>query len=229
MYSKVAQAKASKSGRKLFVQGIMAGFMIAIGGYASQLATLAGLPKIVGAAIFPAGLIMVILTGSELFTGNCLMAGSVVTKAVQWEDVFRVWGLSYLGNLSGSLLLALCVGVIGSNDYAILAKSVAETKVSMSAEEMLVKGILCNVLVCIAVWMAINANTTAGKIVCAFVPVFVFVFCGFEHSVANMFFLPVVYFLPVQGADVFSVIRQIAVVTVGNIIGGAIVGIALEK
>lgn len=223
-YSGVAQAKAVKSTLRMLIDGVMAGFMVAIGGYASQLATAAGLPKLVAAAVFPVGIIMVILTGSELFTGNCLMAGSALTGRIRYRDLIRVWGLSYVGNLGGALLTAASVRIIGSSAaYQEVATQAVEGKLAMGIGEVLIRAILCNVLVCLSVWMAIYADTTAGKILSAFVPVFVFVLCGFEHSVANMFFFPV------GGAgNLMSCAGQILIVTVGNIIGGGLVGCFFE-
>ena len=222
MYSEVAVAKTKKTSLKLILQGIMAGFMIGIGGYASQLVTVAGLPKVLSAAVFPVGLIMVILTGAELFTGNCLMPGALMNKKIKASGMAKVWCLSYIGNLIGSLLLAAGIKATAADEYLEIARTVAETKVSMSVPAMLIKGVLCNILVCIAVWCAIKANDTCGKAIMAFVPVFTFVFCGFEHSVANM------YFLTVGSAPVGAMAFQILIVTIGNIIGGAIVGMLLE-
>ena len=222
MYSKVAVAKTNKSISRLVVQGILAGFMIGIGGYASQLATVLGMSKAVSASIFPVGLIMVVLTGAELFTGNCLMPAALVNGQIKAVGMLRVWVFSYIGNLLGSLILAAAVRIVGTPEYLELAANVAATKTGMPVGEMLVRAILCNVLVCIAVWMAINADSTIGKAACAFVPVFTFVFCGFEHSVANMFFLAA------GGAPIGAAFVQIAIVTVGNIIGGALLGIMVE-
>ena len=222
MYSDVAVAKTNKGSLRILVQGIMAGFMIGIGGYASQLATVLGLSKVVSAAIFPVGLIMVVLTGAELFTGNCLMPAAVMNGRIRFSGMGRVWVLSYIGNLIGSLILGFAIRYTGSDDYIALAESVAAAKTGMPILEMLIRAILCNILVCIAVWMAINADSTSGKVLCAFVPVFTFVLCGFEHSVANM------YFLTVGSAGVGAAFVQIAIVTVGNIIGGSVIGLMLE-
>ena len=223
MYTAAAEKKCAKSIARLFIEGILAGFLIAVGGYGSQLIAAAGLPKVLSAAVFPVGLIMVILTGSELFTGNCLLAGSVCTHRIKAKDAGRVWLVSYLGNLAGSLLMAGAVFTIGMNDaYRQTAQAAAAAKAAMGVPEMLVRAFCCNLLVCIAVWTAINASDTAGKILATFVPVFAFVLLGFEHSVANMFFMPV------GGADLGRSVLQIAVVTIGNILGGAFVGILLE-
>ena len=223
MYLAAAKKKCAKSVGRLFFEGILAGLLIAVGGYGSQLIAAAGLPKVVSAAVFPVGLIMVVLTGSELFTGNCLLAGPAWTGQISWADLGKVWGVSYLGNLVGSLLMAGGVSVIGMSDaYTQTAQAAAAAKVAMGVPEMLVRAFLCNLLVCVAVWTAINAAETAGKAIAAFVPVFAFVLLGFEHSVANM------YFLAVGGADIGQSVFQIAVVTVGNILGGAAIGILLE-
>ena len=223
MYLAAAKKKCAKSSGRLFVEGILAGALIALGGYGSQLIAAAGLPKVVSAAVFPVGLIMVVLTGSELFTGNCLLAGPAWTHEIAWKDLGRVWILSYLGNLAGALLTAGSVFVTGMSDALVqTAQSAAAAKTAMGIPEMLVRAFLCNLLVCIAVWTAIQAQETSGKILAAFVPVFTFVLLGFEHSIANM------YFLPVGGAPVAPSVFQIAVVTLGNILGGSVIGILLE-
>ncbi len=216
----IAKKKTLKTYQQLLLWGMMAGFMIGIGGYSSQLITAAGLPKALSAAVFPVGLIMVILTGSELFTGNCLMFGAVVSNENTINKMLKVWITSYIGNILGSVILAYALLLCNpSEEYMEVAKNAALSKVSMSPTEMFIKAILCNMLVCIAVYTALMADNTAGKILATFVPVFVFVLCGFEHSVANMFFLTI------GQADIFQTIYQISVVTVGNIIGGAMIGV----
>ncbi len=226
-YITAAKNKCNKKTGKMFIDAILGGFMIASGGFASQVITATGLPKAVAAAVFSIGLVMVVLTGSELFTGNCLMVGGIVKGELSIKEVIYNWIIVYLGNLVGALLMAISVSVIGiSEEQTGVIIDAANTKLSLSTPEMLVRGILCNVLVCIAVWMAVNVNETIGKVFCAALPVFVFVLCAFEHSVANMFFLPAAAML--QGHFYPAIIYQIAIVTIGNIIGGGLIGAALE-
>ena len=223
MYHTIAQKKCSKTVGRLFADGILAGFLIAVGGYASQLATVMGHPRIVSAAIFPAGLIMVVLTGSELFTGNCLMAGSVAAKDVSLPGTLRVLAVSYIGNLAGALLMVCMIWLTCMTpEHMAVAEKAATAKISMPIPEMMIRAVLCNILVCIAVWMASQVQDAAGKILALFVPVFTFVYCGFEHSIANMFYLPL------GGAPAGDAVYQIAVVTAGNLIGGGLTGILLE-
>ena len=222
-YTQVAQAKTNKKVWRLFIESILAGFFIAVGGYASQMAITLGFPKTISALIFPAGLIMVVLTGSELFTGNCLIIGPACKNLVKWDKAAKVLGVSYAGNLAGALIMVCMARVIASDSYIEIASQAANAKISMGVAELLVRAILCNILVCVAVWMAINTTETTGKILACAIPVFVFVFCGFEHSIANMYFLPIG-----AGANIALIFRQIAIVTIGNMVGGAVVGIALE-
>lgn len=234
-YNKVAKAKASKSVLQLFIGGIFAGMFIAFGGICSQMISAEGLPKALSALTFSVGLIMVIYTGTELFTGNCLLFSSVFDGAIKWTDLTRNWICVYLGNLVGSLLFAGSVCYVGmpkmfNGKLQEIMMSAYSAKLDQTASVLFIKGIFCNILVCLAVWCAIHIPEAAGKAIAAAVPVFVFVYCGFEHSVANMFFLPVAVFS--GGVDHMipwvMIARQIIIVTAGNIIGGLIVSVGLN-
>ena len=143
--------------------------------------------------------------------------------------LLKNWGLVFLGNFLGALFVALLVtesGIFNQNADVVIATATAKT--SLPFFEAILRGILCNFLVCIAVWMAFAANTVQGKIAAVFLPVMLFVLCGFEHSVANMFYIPAGM---LQGAFTNAVIpsiddylfRNLLPVTIGNIIGGAII------
>ena len=199
---KVMPAKAGYRKSKMFVLAIAAGAFIAYGAQVSLTVSTGaadtlgwGPSKLIGAMVFAAGLMMVVLTGAELFTGNVMMMFSVIEKKISWAKLFRSWSIVYLGNFVGSMLLALLVffGAICHNDHDLLGATTiinAHMKVNLSFVEALCRGILCNWLVCLAVWMATSSKRVIGKIFAIFFPIMTFVASGYEHSVANMFFIP---------------------------------------
>ena len=203
----------------------------------------ASVGKFIGACIFPGGLTMVLLAGSELFTGNCLLTISLLQKEIKFGGMIKNWVWVYIGNFIGAGLVALAIVVCGQvglfgNGMAVSVISTAVAKTSMSFGAALIKGILCNFLVCIAVWIAFAAKDVVGKIVGLFFPIMMFVLCGFEHSVANMYYIAAGLFAikvpayadaaTAAGVD-FSNLNvgsflggNLLPVTIGNIIGGAI-------
>lgn len=232
--------KTSLPKLKMLLLGIFAGAFIAFAGAGSSVAscmvTDASIGRILSAVIFPAGLLMVILAGSELFTGNSLIIISVLEKRVKISAMLTNWVIVYIGNLVGSVLVAAAFvyGHVTDLFDGCLAESVvaaAAGKCSMSFQDALIKGILCNILVCIAVWIAAGAKDFPGKILGLFFPIAVFVLCGFEHSIANMFFIPAGIFAGaeygitgVAGLGIAGFLHNLIPVTLGNIIGGVLVG-----
>lgn len=225
----VAAGKAGLPAGKCFLLAILAGLYIALGAVGCTVVQAnvgGGLGKLLGACVFPAGLILVVLAGAELFTGNCLMAGPALKKQVKWAGVIRNWALVYLGNFVGALIAA-AVAVYGgvlTGAGADWAVSLGAAKASLSFLPALLKGIGCNVLVCGAVWMASGADSAGGKAVCCFFPVMLFVASGFEHSVANMYYLPAWLMLRTDGAlteGVLAALGNLLPVTLGNFLGGA--------
>ena len=223
----------------MFLLGVLAGIYIAFGAVASQAVAvsipLASVAKFAGACVFPVGLMLVLCAGSELFTGNCLLIIPVLEKKTSVGNMLKSWLFVYLGNLTGSILTALAVtyGHVLSLFDSGLAKSVVSTasgKVGMSFTDAMIRGILCNILVCLAVWVSFAAKELAGKIIGLMLPVMVFVLCGFEHSVANMYFIPAGIFASSEygiAADGLSwgtfLTRNLLPVTIGNIIGGSVI------
>lgn len=210
--------------------GIMAGLFIAFGGLANIVVSQTlgvidiGVAKFMGAAVFPVGLMLVVMCGAELFTGNNLMALAVIDKRIHINKMFRNWSLVYIANFIGSLLLVLAVfyGGVLTGDAATKTIAIAESKVVIPVVQSVIRGILCNIIVVLAVWMATGAKDIISKIFACWFPIMLFVVCGFEHSVANMFFIPMGMLL---GAKVTmgGFITNIIFVTIGNIIGGAII------
>lgn len=238
-YADVGAAKTKLPILKMFLLGIFAGMFIAFGAFGSQIASLGVTPattgKLLGALVFPIGLTLVLVAGAELFTGNCLILIPVLSKKATVSGMLKNWCVVYLGNLVGGVLTAVTVTYshsLSAYDGA-LAQSVVSTAIAKNAlsfGDAFLRGILCNILVCLAVWMSFAATELAGKIIALFVPVTLFVLCGFEHSVANMFFIPVGIFASMEygieagGLDFLSaLVNNILPVTLGNIVGGSFV------
>ena len=197
------RAKASLGRGKMVLLGVMAGAFIAMGAQGSNLAAahlLAGgatfgLGKLVAGAIFGTGLMMVLLCGAELFTGNCLILAGVLDGQVPARKMLENWFFVYIGNFIGGLAVALLVAASGQlssmgGELGGMTIKIAAGKVSNSFAANLTLGVLCNFLVCLAVWMATAAEDAAGKILAVFFPIMLFVTSGFEHSVANMYYIP---------------------------------------
>ena len=250
-YIGVGKVKCALPTSKMFVLAILAGMFIAFAGLGATTAAvsipLASVGKFVGACIFPAGLIMVVIAGSELFTGNCLLVIPLLDKEVTLAKVLRNLGIVYVGNFVGSMIVA--AGAAFSHQMALfgngMAASVISTavaKCSMPFGDAVIKGIFCNFLVCIAVWLGMAAKDAAGKVLGIFWPIMLFVLCGFEHSVANMYYIGAGLFAKTipdfaaaataAGMDMASltwgnfILANLIPVTIGNIIGGAAVGAA---
>lgn len=231
----IGKKKTSLPIPKMLGLGILAGIFIALAGVgATQMSALlgGGIGKIAGAMVFPAGLVMVVLAGSELFTGNCLITVSVLEKQTPLRGMLKNWLFVYIGNFLGSLLIAAAVslwGGISTEAFAQAAVSTAVGKVTLSFSAAFVRGILCNILVCIAVWIAAAADSVGGKIAGVYFPIMLFVLCGFEHSVANMYYLPAGLFyadrfgISAEGLTVGSALwNNLLPVTLGNLIGGGL-------
>ena len=244
------EKKVGLSFGRLAVLGGLAGAYIAFGAEAyllvlSDSASFLGfgLSRILGGLVFSVGLILVVLAGAELFTGNSLIALSACCHRSSWRGVLRNWGVVYLFNMAGSVLVALLIFgarqyTMGSGSVGVAALKLAVAKVSMPFWTAFFRGILCNWLVCLAVWMASGATDTAGKVLAIVPPVMVFVASGFEHSVANMFFIPLGLLLnrvpsvvaaagTVAGIQQLTWVRGFLVgnllpVTLGNLVGGVL-------
>lgn len=192
----IAQGKAGLSILKCLLLGLLAGMYIAFAALGATMAQAyigGGLGKLAGACVFPVGLMLVVMAGAELFTGNCLMAGPAVNGKVKWTGVMRNWLFVYLGNMAGAFVMAWLVhasGFLQNADVCFAVLNAANSKCTLPFDAALIRGIGCNILVCGAVWMASGAQNAGGKAVLCFFPVMLFVLCGFEHSVANMYYVP---------------------------------------
>lgn len=250
-YIEAAQAKAKTSSWDLFWKAVLAGAMIGLGAAASSVAAHTipdvGLARLTAAVVFPVGLMMVILLGAELFTGDCLVLMSVFDGKQKLMQTIRILVLVYIGNLVGSTILAWLIYMSGQLDYSAgmlgaYTIKVAVGKANISFAQGVASGALCNVLVCAAVLMAMCAKDIAGKLLASFFTIMLFVTAGFEHCVANMYYITAgliakgnaqyaalaaeTYGLSAQQMDSLNVknylLTNLVPVTIGNIIGGAL-------
>ncbi len=208
---------------KKLIPSILAGMFIAFGAMASQYATAITGNKLIGAFLFPIGLSMVVVTGAELFTGKCLMVMETINGTKPGSDLIKDLVRFYIGNFVGSLLAAFLADTAGISK-AVDVISGATAKCSLGITETIVKGVLCNILVCTAVYMSQKETSAAKKILTVYLPVIIFVLCGFEHSIADMYFLPVAYMTDRTAISIPQITRTITLATVGNIIGGFGIG-----
>lgn len=197
-YIEGSQVKFQMSFLQLFCKAILAGAMIAFGAAASSVAAHTvsdvGLARLAAAVVFPVGLMMVILLGAELFTGDCMIAMSVMDGKQKLGDLIRVLFIVYFGNFVGATMLAVGISLSGQLDYSAgmlgaYTIKVAIGKTNISFEQGIVSGILCNILVCAAVLMAGCAKDVTGKLMASFFTIMLFVTAGFEHCVANMYYI----------------------------------------
>ena len=245
----VMPMKANFRKSKTFVLAIAAGALIAFGAQVSLTVMTGteqiswGFAKLIGAMTFATGLMMVVLTGAELFTGNVMMTFSVIEKKTSIAKLLRNWTIVYAGNFVGSMILALLIYLSGcshnSHDaLGALGLTTAYTKATLPVLEAFTRGILCNWLVCLAIWMASSSRHVIGKIFAIFFPIMTFVASGYEHSIANMYFLtnglflkntPAVVAASGLTADQLSVLNlktcilgNLIPVTLGNMVGALV-------
>lgn len=239
---------------EMILLGILAGAFIAFASEGSNMAAFNlfskpetyGLGKVLAGAIFGTGLMLVVLAGGELFTGNTLILASVLDKKVSMRAMIKNWIFVYLGNFIGSVLIAYMMNesglfTSGANGLGAITIKIAAYKVGLSFIQAFFLGVMCNWLVCLAVWMAYGAKDIAGKIFAIFFPIWLFITSGFEHSIANMYYVPAG--IMAKGNEALSgaaislgmtpemldnlnwmnfLIKNLAPVTLGNIVGGGI-------
>lgn len=252
-----AKSKTELSLGRMILLGIFAGMFIAGGASASSLAMHAisnvGLARLVAGTIFPVGLMMIVLVGGELFTGDCLMIMGCVHGKFSVSKMVKVLIVVYLSNLVGSLLFAGLVYASGQYNYTngmlgAFTIKVALGKVNLSFGAAVASGILCNIFVCMAVLMATAARDISGKIWGIFFPILTFIVSGYEHCVANMYYIPAGIFAKASSTyaslamesygyttlqlDSLNwanfVVKNLIPVTIGNILGGMVfVGLPL--
>jgi len=247
----IGAAKARADTLSLLALAVLAGADIAFGaifftttvtGAAGELSY--GLARLLGGVAFSVGLILVVVGGAELFTGNNLMVMAWAGRRITTAALGRAWGLVYAGNLVGGVGTAALMVLAGQHGFAggevgRTALAIAGAKAQLGFVEALFLGVLCNVLVCLAVWLTYSANTVTGKILAIVPPIAAFVAAGFEHSIANMYFLAVglgikwfaapefwtaIGAVPADYAAVTvrGAVANLVPVTIGNVIGGGV-------
>jgi formate/nitrite transporter len=235
---------------RLVVLSVLAGAFIALGAVFSTAVTAGGgmppgIARLLGGLVFSLGLILVVIGGAELFTGNSLVIIATASRRIGVATLLRNWVIVYAGNFAGAMLTTLVVYWSGFYDGASetageRALMIAANKTSLGIREAVLLGVLANALVCLAIWLSLSARSVTDKILAIIFPITAFVACGFEHSVANMYFIPAGLFIKAwaptsfwTAADTSSAhyptitwrnffIGNLLPVTIGNIIGGAL-------
>lgn len=244
--------KVNSSVQKLMIKSLLAGMMIAMGAAASSVAAHSvanvGMARLVAAVVFPVGLMMVILMGAELFTGDCLMIMGTASGKHTVGQLVKTLVIVYVGNFIGAALLALAIAACGQLDYSAgllgaYTIKLALGKTGISFGKALVSGVLCNILVCAAVIMANCAKDITGKLLASFFVIMLFVTAGFEHCVANMYYITAGLVAKMNSAYVQIAMTEygfttadlsglniqnfllgnLVPVTIGNMIGGMVV------
>jgi len=243
----VGVAKGNMDAITMFFLAILAGAFIAMGAvYCTTAVTGAadlpyGVGKLLGGLAFCLGLILVVVAGAELFTGNNLLVMAVASKKLPVSKLLRNWVIVYVGNFVGSILTAYLVYLTqtwksADGALGVTAINIAGGKAGLTFTVALTRGIFCNALVCLAVWLCFSARSVEGKILAILFPISAFVAAGFEHSVANMYFIPAGLFLKMNAPEIVAkaspaavenltwfkfLIGNLVPVTIGNIIGGS--------
>jgi formate transporter len=235
---------------KTFMLALLAGAFIGFGAIFATTVTTGsdiywGLTKLIGGVAFSLGLVLVIVAGAELFTGNNLISMAWASGKIKTYEVLRNWFIVYIGNLVGAISLAIVMifskqYTFSNGEVGLNALNIAEAKCDLSFVSAFSLGILCNILVCLAVWLCFSARSTTDKILAIIFPITAFVAAGFEHSIANMYFIPKALFIKHFAGSAFwsaigkspddfphlhwngFLIHNLLPVTLGNIIGGAV-------
>jgi formate transporter FocA len=259
----IGVSKAHMSLFTLFALGVLAGIFIALGAIFATSVTAPtmgvdpatgapfakylpfGITKLLGGFTFCLGLILVVVAGAELFTGNNLIVMAWANKRVSTASVLRNWGIVYVGNFVGAIMTVIVVLLSGQYTFGngaigLNALNIAQAKVGYGFIQAIFLGSLCNMLVCLAVWLVFSARTTTDKILSIIFPITAFVAAGFEHSIANMYFIPMGLAIKQLAGEVFwgnigssaadyaaltwgnFLLHNLLPVTIGNIIGGAV-------
>ncbi len=182
--------------------------------------------RLLGGAAFSLGLILVLVGGAELFTGNNLIVMAWADRKVTTAELLRNWAVVYVANFAGALVgvaLFYLAGLLDMNDGAVgeTAAAIAQAKLGLDFPTAFFRGVLCNTLVCLAVWLCFAARRVTGKILAIVFPISAFVALGFEHSVANMYLIPIGMLAQGGGIDGVALIANLVPVTLGNIVGGS--------
>jgi formate/nitrite transporter len=246
MAAKASDLGAQKAGidaLRMFVLAVLAGAFIALGAMFATVVTADsadvpfGINRLAGGVVFSLGLVLVVVAGAELFTGNNLIVMAWADRRITLRRLLRNWGIVYAGNLVGAVATALLVYAarqyeFGDDAVGLNALAIANTKASLGWGQAVALGVLCNALVCLAIWLSYAARSVTDKVLAVIFPITAFVAAGFEHSVANMYFLPIGLLVKTtslaDGGDYAdltlsnAVFANLVPVTIGNVFGGAV-------
>jgi formate/nitrite transporter len=229
-----SRAKRSLPFSRLVSLGTLGGIYIGLGAAFATLITSdsslgAGPTRWLGGIAFSLGLLLVVIGGAELSTGNCLMAITRMQRQLASHDLWRNWSVAYGANALGAVLLAWVIVRSGTFDAEPLRSNairIAEAKLALPPAQAFLRGVLANMLVCLAVWLAMSSHTVVGKFIGIVFPISAFVALGFEHSIANLYLIPAGLMAGAKGG-VGDVLANIVPVTAGNLVGGAVVAAGL--
>jgi len=226
-----AIGKVSSNILKQLLLGILGGLFVAFGANASIVVIQnlieinPGIAKLLGACVFPVGLMLITITEAELFTGNNLLILAVYDNKIKFHSLLKNWITVYLGNFIGSFLLGFMVvksGILTANTFALVL-STAQAKMDLTFTEAVMRGVCCNILVVLAVWLATSAKDVTSKMLSCFFPVMTFVLSGFEHSIANMYYFSAAHILGFSFSWQQIILTNLLPVTLGNVLGGIII------
>lgn len=228
---KIGEGKAKLTWEKFLILGMFAGMFVGIGGfiYVLVMAGMKGINpvvvKITAGVCFTFGIFAVVVAGADLFTGNILMEAPLLGHKITLQKMLKNWVLIYIFNFLGSICVALVAyyAELVTPEMTEYLHKMVSSKVSTSFIPLVLKGIGCNFLVCCGVWMSYAARDVMSKYVAAGIPVVIFLVLGFEHSVANMFYFSLSYIM--ADVSVLGIVSNLIPVTIGNIIGGAIIAV----
>jgi formate/nitrite transporter len=246
----VGVAKATMRFDRLAVLSVLAGAFNSLGAMFSTVVTAGGgmapgVARVLGGLVFSLGLILVVVAGAELFTGNTLVVIATASRRVRVSALLRSWLIVYVGNFVGALLTTMVIywsGFYNGGGGAVGARAleIAATKTSLGFREAVLLGVLANALVCLAIWLAMSARSVTDKVFAIVFPITAFVAAGFEHSIANMYFIPAGLFIKAWSPHSFWAaagiksggyptvtwqdffVGNLLPVTIGNIVGGAV-------
>ncbi|WP_084140898.1 formate/nitrite transporter family protein [Psychrilyobacter atlanticus] len=230
---KMGIKKANSKSINIFLFGILGGFFIALGymGYMTVTQTMrtrvdTGLASFLGASVFPVGIMLCIVVGGSLFTSNNLLTLALFDKKISLKDLFRNWTFVWLGNFTGSIIaavLAITAGLYKSEAIYSVAVHMAEHKAVLGFSEAVASAFFCNVLVALGVWMTMSAKDLVSKVIGVWFPVMLFVLCGFQHVVANMYVLSLGKMLGANYTLGEMFMNNIIPVTIGNALSGGLI------
>ncbi len=229
-YHHTAVHKAETPALVLFFRAVLAGALIALAAFGANsiyaLIENQAVAKLLAAMIFPAGLAMILLCGGELFTSACLMLLALGKGSVSVRAMLKSWGIIFLGNYAGTAIVALLTAYARPMDAAFIQATLhtAEVKYHLTWMSAFARGILCNLLVCTAVWMSYGTSSNAGKLAALYFPIMLFVLTSTEHSVTNMYYFTAAFVVGAVEGMTFSgfLLNHLLPVTLGNIVGGSV-------